>query len=326
MGAPPPRGRVPLRRGGGPLSEGRGRGPLPGPLLVTGAGGQLGRAVAALVPDAVLLTRADLDVTDPVAVGRAVDRARPAVVLHAAAWTAVDAAEAHPEAARAVNAVGTEAVVRAAARVGAVVVYPSTDYVFSGELRRPYREDDPPSPLSVYGRTKLEGEEAVRAWEQHLVVRTSWVFGEGRNFVHTVLERAARGEDLRVVDDQVGLPTHAGDLARGVLGLLGAGARGTFHLAGGGPPCTWADLAEAALRAAVRAGLLRSAPSVQRVSTSEYDAARPGPVARRPPYSVLDCSKAGALGVALRPWPEAVEAYVRALAGRGAGLGEGGGR
>lgn len=297
-----------------------------GALLVTGAGGQLGRAVAALVPDAVLLTRADLDVTDAEAVARAVEGVRPAAVLHAAAWTAVDAAEAQPEAARAVNAHGTQAVVRAAARVGAVVVYPSTDYVFSGELRRPYREDDPPSPLSVYGRTKLEGEEAVRAWEHHLVVRTSWVFGEGRNFVRAVLERAARGEDLRVVDDQVGRPTHAGDLAQGILGLLRAGARGTFHLAGGGEPCTWADLAEAALGAAVRAGLLPSAPTVHRVSTAEYDAARPGPVARRPPYSVLDCSKARALGVALRPWREAVEAYVGALARPGARLGEGGGR
>jgi dTDP-4-dehydrorhamnose reductase len=313
VGAARAGGRVPLRRAGGPLSGA----PDGGGVLVTGAGGQLGRALGALVPEAVLLSRADLDVTHREAVERAVARHRPAVVVHAAAWTAVDAAEADPEGARAVNVGGTEAVARAAERVGALLVYPSTDYVFGGDLGRPYREDDRPAPLSVYGRTKLEGEAAARALDRHLVVRTSWVFGEGRNFVRAVLGRAARGEELRVVADQVGLPTYALDLARGILALVEAGVTGTFHLAGGGAPCAWADLAEAALGAAVRAGLLRDPPSVRRVSTAEYDSARPGPVARRPAYSVLDCSKAAALGVRLRPWREALEEYVGALASRG---------
>lgn len=281
--------------------------------LVTGAGGQLGRALAPLMSRAVLLTRRDLDVTDRRAVTATLDRYRPGLVVHAAAWTGVDAAVRDPEGARRVNVGGTQAVAAAAARVGALLVYPSTDYVFAGTRRRPLLEEDPTGPLSVYGQTKLEGEEAARGCERHLIVRTSWVFGQGGNFVLAILAAAGRRAKIDVVFDQVGLPTYAADLAEGVLGLVDRGATGTFHLAGGGDPCSWAELAEAALEAGHAAGVVAHRPIIRRVSSGEHAAAAPGPAAPRPRYSVLDCSKAAALGVRLRPWRAALNQYVATL-------------
>jgi dTDP-4-dehydrorhamnose reductase len=279
---------------------------LGGGLLVTGAGGQLGRALARLEPGAVLLDRSALDVLDPSAVAATIGRHRPAVVVHAAAWTRVDDAEADPEGAHRVNVGGTRSVAEAAAEVGALLVYVSTDYVFSGDRAEPYRERDPTGPRSVYGRTKLAGEAEAAAFGRHLVVRTSWVFGEGHNFVRSILRAAATRDELAVVDDQRGLPTYASDLAGGIRGLVDAGAEGLFHLAGGGEPGSWADLAEVALAAA------GSPVHVRRVSTADYFAGRSTPVAPRPASSVLDCAKAAALGVALRPWQDAVAEYVPA--------------
>jgi len=250
-----------------------------------------------------------LDVSDSEEVRRVLDDLRPDVILHTAAFTAVDAAESDPEGAWAVNVVGTRAVAGAAREAGATMVYVSTDYVFSGIGAEPYAEDRMTSPLSFYGATKLQGERAVAELDRHLIVRTSWVFGEGRNFVAAILRAAAAnpGQELPVVDDQRGRPTYALDLAAGILQLLGVGAGGTYHLQGGGEPGTWADVAEAALEAA---GL---PAKVRRVTTAEYNEGRPGPIATRPANSVLDCSKAAALGVELRPWREALAAYVRVV-------------
>lgn len=273
-------------------------------LLVTGAGGQLGRALGRLEPGAVLLDRGRLDILDRAAVVQAIVRRRPAVVVHAAAWTKVDDAESDPEGARRVNVDGTRSVAEAAARAGALLVYVSTDYVFPGDKRDGYRETDATGPRSVYGRTKLAGEAEAAAFGRHLVVRTSWAFGEGHNFIRSILEAAATRDELAVVDDQRGLPTYAADLAEGLLALAETGAEGLFHLAGGGGPGSWADVAEVALSEA------RSATVVRRISTAEYLEGRAGPVAPRPTSSVLDCTKAAALGVALRPWREAVAAYV----------------
>lgn len=273
-------------------------------LLVTGAGGQLGRALGRLEPGAVLLDRGRLDILDRAAVVQAIVRRRPAVVVHAAAWTKVDDAESDPEGARRVNVDGTRSVAEAAARAGALLVYVSTDYVFPGDKRDGYRETDATGPRSVYGRTKLAGEAEAAAFGRHLVVRTSWAFGEGHNFIRSILEAAATRDELAVVDDQRGLPTYAADLAEGLLALAETGAEGLFHLAGGGGPGSWADVAEVALAEA------RSATVVRRISTTEYLEGRAGPVAPRPTSSVLDCTKAAALGVALRPWREAVAAYV----------------
>jgi len=170
------------------------------------------------------------DVTEP-------SDTRPDLVLHAAAWTDVDGAEDHEEQARAVNVTGTQNVVA----LGAPVVYFSTDYVFDGTKREPYVESDEPNPLSVYGRTKLEGEREVReGW----IVRSSWLFGwTGRNFVRTMLELGSRQDAVRVVDDQRGCPTYVGHLAEATLDLVGL-PYGTYHVAAGGD-CTWAEFAEA---------------------------------------------------------------------------------
>jgi dTDP-4-dehydrorhamnose reductase len=268
----------------------------------------LGRALGARVPEAVLLDIEELDLTDGEAVVGMLCDLRPDIIIHGGAYTAVDAAESDPEGARAVNAGGTRAVARAAAALGARLVYISTDYVFGGTRGEPYPEDHPTAPLSVYGATKLEGERATAEVEHHLIVRTSWVFGEGRNFIAAILGAARTRAELTVVDDQWGRPTYAVDLAGGILELLEREANGTFHLQGGGEPGTWADVAEAALAAA------GSSTRVARVTTAEYDSRRTGRIAPRPAYSVLDCSKAGGLGVALRPWREAVEEYVKVTA------------
>lgn len=284
-------------------------------LLVTGAGGQLGRALARLVPSGTFLSRQALNVCNVEAVFEAFDEYLPEIVVHAAAYTGVDAAETDRQTAGRVNVVGTRVVAEAAEKSGAIFVYPSSDYVFSGDKDGEYSEEDETGPLGVYGDTKLQGETMAERAERHLIVRTGWVFGEGKNFVRTIIEVAKGGatppspqpprDEVAVVDDQRGRPTYALDLAEGILALLGREATGTFHLAGSGEPATWADLAELALNAA---GLRTK---VRRVSTAEYYAGRPGPIARRPMNSVLDCSKADALGVRLRPWKEAVEAYVK---------------
>lgn len=280
-------------------------------FLITGADGQLGRALVDLLPtaepacDVVAFDRRSLDITDRHMVADLLARYRPDVVLHAAAYTKVDLAEVHRQDAWAVNGAGTANVAGAAAAVGATMVYPSTDYVFSGSGPIAYAENCPTAPLSVYGRSKLAGERAVTAQPGGLVVRTSWVYGDGHNFVRTIVGAAARYGEVSVVDDQIGRPTSAWDLAGGLLGLVRAGATGVFHLAGGGPPCTWADLAAEAIGAAgIRA-------AVRRISTEDFLARDAGPVAPRPVRSILDCSKAAAVGVRLRPWRVAVADHVR---------------
>ncbi|HEX2090435.1 MAG TPA: dTDP-4-dehydrorhamnose reductase [Actinomycetota bacterium] len=286
-------------------------------LLVTGAGGQLGTALRAIRPSGTFLTRSELDVTDDDAVVAAVEDHRPDVIVHAAAWTKVDEAESRSVEARSVNVGGTTAVVRAASKVDAFVVYPSTDYVFAGDRRHPYDEEATRSPLSVYGRTKALAEDAVTDYARHLIVRTSWLFGEGRNFIRAILDLAANRDTLEVVGDQIGRPTYALDLAAGLLALVDRGATGTFHLAGGGEPCSWAELADAAIASAVVAAVLPRKPVVTPVTTDQYRARSGGAIAPRPRYSVLDCTKAAELGVKLRPWREAVGEYVYGLKGQG---------
>jgi dTDP-4-dehydrorhamnose reductase len=247
-------------------------------VLITGAGGQLGGALqdAFAADDVVALTRADWDVADPPSYKLSQDQFD--VVLHTAAWTDVDGAEADPQGAAAVNVGGTAH----AAALGAPLVTFSTDYVFDGAKASPYVESDGPSPLSAYGRTKLGSEAAAGAdaW----VVRSSWLFGPaGHNFVRTMLRLASERDEVSVVDDQRGCPTYVGHLARGVRDLVDAGApRGVWHLAARGD-CTWADFAEAIFE---EAGV---DCRVRRVSTAEL-----GRSARRPAYSVLRSERPGA--------------------------------
>jgi dTDP-4-dehydrorhamnose reductase len=276
-------------------------------VLVTGGNGQLGRAFARLLPDAAVLDRSELDIVEPGAVDRVFAEFRPEVVYNAAAYTAVDRAEAEPDKARLVNVDAVVNLAKAAKRHKALLVQFSSDYVFRGD-GGPYTELDKTVPVSVYGRTKLHSEIAARAsGGPYLVIRTSWVFGDGHNFVRSIVGAAAKHDELTVVDDQRGRPTYAPDLAAGTVALVEAGCTGVYNLSGGGEAATWADVAEAAIEAA---GLKSR---VRRVTTAQYYAGMQGPIAPRPANSELDCSKARTAGVSLRPWPEAVAEYVKEL-------------
>jgi dTDP-4-dehydrorhamnose reductase len=276
-------------------------------VLVTGAGGQVGRALAALLRGARLAPHSALDVTDARAVEEAM--AGVSVVVHLAALTDVDGCETAPDRARAVNGIGTSNVVRAASRVGARVVYVSTDYVFDGSKGAAYQESDEPNPVNVYGRTKLAGERAVGEAPNATIVRTSWVFGEGRNFVRTILRAAEHRASLQVVDDQRGLPTFAGDLARALERIVADGVEGIVHVAGAGPPGTWADVAVEALGAAGRK------TGVERVDSETYARRAQGIVAPRPRDSTLSVVLARGLGLPLGEWRESLARYVCGHAG-----------
>ncbi len=259
--------------------------------LVVGAGGQLGRALAATPPAAwtvMALTRADLDVGDEEAVATAVERAAPDVILNAAAYTAVDKAESEPEAAFRVNRDGAANLARAAKRSSARLVHLSTDFVFDGRRGRPYRPDDLTAPLGVYGASKRAGEEAVLAsGADVLIVRTAWVYAsEGRNFPLTMLRLMAERGEVRVVADQIGAPTSADSLAAGVWGLARLRAGGVLHLTNAGA-ASWYDFACAVAELGVTLGLLPRLPLVTPIATEDY----PTPAAR-PAYSVLDCREA----------------------------------
>jgi dTDP-4-dehydrorhamnose reductase len=247
-------------------------------VLITGAGGQLGRALErAFADDDVLaLTHADWDVTGPSP--RSASQGEIDVVLHTAAWTDVDGAEDDPQGAAAVNIGGTA---HAAALKAPLVTF-STDYVFDGRKRSPYVESDGPNPASAYGRTKLHGEAAAgpNAW----VIRTSWLFGStGHNFLRTMLRLGAERDEVAVVDDQRGCPTFVGNLATAVRGFVDADMpKGLWHVAAEGD-CTWADFAEAIFAEAA------ISCRVRRITTAELE--RPAP---RPAYSVLRSERVGA--------------------------------
>ncbi|MEW6583194.1 MAG: dTDP-4-dehydrorhamnose reductase [Actinomycetota bacterium] len=270
-------------------------------VLVTGAAGMLGRDLVAHLVDGHEVTAVDLDVdvTDPAAVDACVAEARPEAVFHLAAWTDVDRAESEEAAARAVNADGCRNVAAAAARAGAALVVPSTDYVFDGAKGAPYAEDDAPAPLGAYGRTKRAGE--VAALDAHpagtRIARTAWLYGRhGRNFVDTMRALARDRDEVSVVDDQEGSPTWTRDLVPALVALLDA-PPGVYHTAGAGS-VTWAGFAEAIFQ---EAGL---ACRVRRITTAEMG--RPAP---RPAFSPLAVTRPGA--PRLRPWREALVDYLR---------------
>ena len=277
--------------------------------LVTGAGGQLGRAFLARAraggTTAVGMSHGELDVADADAVKRALDRAQPDVVLNCAAFTAVDRCESEPALARRANAVAPGLLAQLC-RGGPLLVHVSTDYVFDGSASRPIAEDAPTRPLSVYGKSKLEGEEAIRAsGGEHLIARTQWVFGAGANFVRTILRAAGQGQPLRVVDDQTGRPTLAASLAAALAAAVGAGTRGTLHLANEGV-ASFFDLASAAVDEGARRGLCARVP-IQAIPTAEM----PRP-AVRPAYGVLDLSRARSLGIRSPHWRDALASHLDA--------------
>ncbi len=277
-------------------------------VVVLGAGGQVGRALARRFPGAMALDRSALDLADPAAVD-ARDWTGVDVVLNAAAWTAVDAAEdpANLAAVQAVNVDGVGALAEAARASGFLLVHFSTEYVFDGEYTGPIPEDAPVRPLSVYGRSKADGDRLVTALDRHLLVRTTWVVGEGRNFVRTMAGLADRGVCPSVVDDQVGRPTAAEDLAAAVAHLVQRGASGTYNATGGGEPASWADVAEV-----VFAARGRDPGDVRRVSTAEYLAGQPA-AAPRPRNSVLDLTRLEGTGFRPRDWRAALDGHLAAL-------------
>ena len=252
-------------------------------ILLTGAGGMLARAVRREFEErdheVVALDRPALDVTDAVAVERTIRSVRPDAVIQCAAYTAVDDAEREEARAHLVNAEATRHVARACRAVGARLVYPSTDYVFDGRGREPYRPDHPTAPINAYGRSKLAGEDAAREAGEYLVVRTSWLYGAGgKNFVATMIELGRAGRPLRVVDDQRGSPTWTGTLAAVFADLLEREApAGVYHACNRGET-TWYGLAREALR------LAGIEVEITPVTTAEF----PRP-AVRPAYSGLDC-------------------------------------
>jgi dTDP-4-dehydrorhamnose reductase len=292
-------------------------------VLITGVGGQVGtelrRAFRERGHQVTPLPRGGLDITNRAAVMSAARLAAPALIVNAAAYNAVDRAENERDTAFRVNAEGPGNVAAAARETGAIVVHFSTDYVFDGAQSEPYAESASPHPLNVYGASKLAGEEQVRAAAvRHLIIRTSWVFApHGKSFVRSIFRAMARGQPLSIVDDQVGCPTPAAALANVVAGLAPRLLDpaflhwGTYHLCGT-PPTTWYKLAQQIV------GALPSpppfpVPAIRAVSTAERAAK-----AVRPPYSVLDTTRAErVLGVRPFDWQaelrEVVAALVRAL-------------
>jgi dTDP-4-dehydrorhamnose reductase len=272
-------------------------------LLVTGAGGMLGRAVvdaaARLGHDVQACSRADLDLVDADATRRALASARPHAVINCAAYTDVDGAESDWQAAEAVNATGAGNVAAAAAEIGALVVHLSTDYVFDGSKREPWLESDRVGPLGVYGETKLAGEQAVAAANPaHAIVRTAWLFGAGgKNFVDTMLALGAQRDEVSVVTDQVGCPTWSVHLAAALVELAEHPQEtGIHHIAGAGS-CSWNELAlEVFERAAIDCRVL---------PTTSDQFIRPAP---RPAYSVLGSERPHPL--VLAPWQDGVAQYI----------------
>jgi dTDP-4-dehydrorhamnose reductase len=263
-------------------------------VLIAGAGGQLGQALQASAPAGATLVpmdRAALDIGDAAVVASAIGQAAPALVVNAAAYTAVDRAESERDLAWRINADGPANLAAAAAANGARFIHVSTDFVFDGSSGTPYRPDHPTAPLGVYGESKLVGEQAARAAHpQALIVRTAWVYGvTGHNFVRTMLRLMAERDEVRVVADQIGTPTFAGGLAEALWALDAAGATGLHHWTDSGA-ASWYDFAVAIQEEALAIGLLTRQAPVVPIATADY----PTP-ARRPSYSVLDKSSAVAL-------------------------------
>ena len=275
------------------------------PLAVTGSLGQLGRAVldaaAARHMPAEGRDIDTIDITDRDAVSRWLNDLQPWAVVNCAAYTAVDDCEIHEDNARAVNATAVGHLADACNRCGAGLIHLSTDYVFDGRSRRPYKEDDPVAPASAYGRTKLLGERLAATAKQHLIVRTAWLYGRGgRHFVGASRDQIEAGNRrLRVVSDQQGSPTFGGDLAEAILDLSRLEVSGVVHAVNSGVT-SWHGFAVEIAR------LLRAEVEVVPVTTDEFP--RPAP---RPAYSVLDTARlVGLLGRPMPPWQDALARFL----------------
>jgi dTDP-4-dehydrorhamnose reductase len=271
-------------------------------LMVTGAGGMLGRDVLRIAEQAghevIPLSHEELDITDSQATERAIRSEQPEALVNCAAWTDVDGAEAHLDEAVRVNGQGARNLAAAAAAVGCKIVFPSTDYVFDGSKTEPYVESDPVNPISAYGKSKLVGEgETAANNPQHFIVRASWLFGtNGKNFVDTMLGLGGSLDEVVVVKDQVGCPTYTGHLAEGLLRLVEWDDFGIYHMAGAGE-CSWYEFAiEIFDQAGVECRVLSQ-------TSDMLD--RPAP---RPPFSVLVSEREPT--IMLPEWREGLAAFL----------------
>jgi len=276
--------------------------------LVTGANGQLGRALAAAIPSGIELIAYDreaLDITDPAAVVAAVEAQQPDVIVNGAAYTAVDRAEDEPARAMLINGQAVETLAHAARAVGARLVHISTDFVFDGKRSAPYPPNAIPAPLSVYGCSNLAGE--VAAGQDALIIRTSWVYSAtGHNFFTKMLGLMTQQRDVRVVNDQIGTPCFAPGLAAAIWQLAASNAQGILHYADSGE-ASWYDFAVAIQEEALAAGYLRQESKIAPIRTGEYPAR-----AVRPAYSVLDKDSTwAALGYQAPHWRDQLKTMLR---------------
>jgi dTDP-4-dehydrorhamnose reductase len=280
------------------------------PILITGCNGQLGSELRSLLPesDVYAVDLPDIDITDPASIARVFAKAQPRALINAAAYTAVDKAESDEALAYAVNAEGAGLLARACADADIPLIHISTDFVFDGESREPLTENAPIGPLGVYGASKAAGETAVReATPNHVIIRTAWLYSSfGQNFVKTMLRLARERDTLGVIDDQIGSPTYARDLAQTILHVIqqaadGNPARGSYHFANAGHT-SWHGFACHAIDWARPQGDVL-VDQVNAIPTSAY----PTP-AKRPAWSVMDCSKIGRdFGITPRPWQDALD-------------------
>lgn len=274
-------------------------------ILLTGRNGQVGRELGRTLPalgELVETDRGTLDLADPESIRRALRDAKPEIVVNAGAYTAVDKAQSERDLATQVNAVAPGVLAEEAKRLGALLVHYSTDYVFDGEQRAPYAEDDSPNPLSHYGHSKLEGERAIVATGcRHLILRTSWVYGpRAANFYQIIRRKAQANEPMLMVDDQTSVPTTSGFLASQTVGLLKGNAEGLLHLVPAGQATRY-EFAREVVKA------MNSRSTVEAVKSDRFPSA-----ARRPAYSVMSSARAaGLIGAAFPDWRVILERGMR---------------
>ena len=275
-------------------------------ILVVGAQGMLGQDLVEILSSSYEVTGWDLsnlDITRSKETRDKVGRLQPRVIVNCAAFTDVDGCESRADLAFAVNSDGVRNLALAASAVHARLIHLSTDYVFDGASQRPYKPEDPPSPLNIYGRSKLQGEDFLRdSAGDHLIVRTAWLYGlRGKNFVEAILRQAEAGKELRVVDDQRGSPTFTRDLSLAIRDLLSVEESGIFHVTNSGS-CTWYEFAQEVLKQKRMMAI-----KVHPISAEEL-----GRPAKRPVFSVLDCTRyEKRIGKTLRPWKDGLRDYLQ---------------
>ena len=273
--------------------------------LVTGANGQLGNGLRKILPEseAVFTDVAELDVTDREAILGMLEKEKPEYVLH---LTNVDVCEDNPELADKINHKSTEYFAEGCNKVNATLMYISTDYVFDGTAKEPYKVDDKPNPQSAYGKTKLLGEEAAKKAKKCYIIRTAWVYGDGHNFVKTMLRLSETMPEIKVVNDQIGKPAWADDLAKAMIGVIEKNLpQGVYHFTNDGDEISWADFARKIFE------LAGKGTTVPNITTEEYIAMNSNKkIAPRPHYSVLDLSKLKNAGVSVPNWEESLKSYL----------------